>query len=328
MRRFTSALTILAVALLFVIALAACGSSGSGAAATAAPVASPTVSAQVLLQQAAAATATVKSASFTADVALKAQGDTTKMNPTTQALLGQGIGLHAAGMAGHGAADMTLAVHVAGQTIPLAMKVKDGKAYVQYQGKWYVADQKSAGSLITPSTTPSGGLKGLGLDPAAWGATFTYVGVETVGGVQTYHVTATVDPAKVMGSLFKALRDTATAKQLGTGNTSAQVKQFLANRAQLRRLQRSLKSAKADVWIGAADKRVHKATVALVMNTAGLGSAAAQAQGVTGLAVTVSVTLAGFDQPVSVTPPASAQPIQQLGNSLFGGLLGGSGLSI
>ena len=65
------------------------------------------------------------------------------------------------------------------------------------------------------------------------------------------------------------------------------------------------------------------------MNTAGLGSAAAQAQGVTGLAVTMSVTLAGFDQPVSVTPPASAQPIQQLGNSLFGGLLGGSsGLSI
>jgi hypothetical protein len=328
MRRFTSTLAILTVALLFVVALAACGSSGSGASATASPAASPTVSAQALLQQAAVATATAKSASFTADVALKVQGDTAKMNATSQALLGQGVGLHAAGKAGGGAADMTAQLHVAGQTIPLAVKVKDGKLYVQYQGKWYVADEKSAGSLITPSAAPSGGLNSLGLGSAmAAGATVTYVGIETVGGVQTYHVAVTIDPGKMMGSLFKALRDPAVAKQLGQSGTSAQLQQLLGNGAQLRRLQRSLKSARADVWIGAADKRVRKATVAVVVSSAALGAAASQAQGVSGLAVTVGITLSDFDQPVSVTPPASAQPLQQLGNSLFGGMLG-SGLSI
>ena len=216
---------------------------------------------------------------------------------------------------------------MAGQTIPLAVKVKDDKLYVQYQGKWYVADEKAAGSLIAPSAAPSGGLKRPGCWPAAAGATATYVGIETVGGVQTYHVAVTIDPRKMMGALSKALRDPAVVKQLGQSSTSAQLKQLLNNGAQVRQLQRALKSARADVWIGAADKRVRKATATVVVSSAALGAAASQAQGVSGLAVTVGITLSDFDQPVSVTPPASAQPLQQLGNSLFGGMLG-SGLSI
>ena len=47
--------------------------------------------------------------------------------------------------------------------------------------------------------------------------------------------------------------------------------------------------------------------------------------GVDGMSMKMSMTMADFDQPVSVTPPAEALPFDKLMNEVFGGLMGGSG---
>ena len=128
------------------------------------------------MQQSLEATSKEKSASFTADVALKMQGDTSKMDATTQAMLGQGLSVHVAGKSSESptALDMTMSLGIAGQTLEFAMMAQGDKAWVQYQGKWYVIDQKTIkglGGQASPSAAPTDQLKSLGLDAADLGAT-------------------------------------------------------------------------------------------------------------------------------------------------------------
>jgi hypothetical protein len=325
MRRTTYSLTTVIAVVFLAVAAIACGGSSSGSTGSSSPQASagPSVSAQALLLQSLAATATIKSAALTADLAIKPQGDTSKMDATTQAMVGQGITVHIAGKASSAAVDATMDVGFAGQKLPFAIKTQGKKGWIQYQGKWYVLDQKTAGSLITPGASPSSQLGGLGLDPTKWGATFKLVGTEDVGGTPAYHVTATADPKKMAAALMKAMNDPAVAKQLGQDSKQLE-KQLKTNQQQLQQLQQGLKSATADFWIGTSDKRLRKMTVVVAMDTSGMTSTST-VQGLGAITMTGGITLSGFDQKVTVTPPAGALPFDQLTNSLLGGLIGGMG---
>lgn len=321
MRRMIPVLTVLA--LVVALALAACGgSSGSGGSADTKPVPSPTLSAQQLVEQSLAVTGKQTSASFVAGLAVKAQGGASKTDAVTQALAGQGITLRAAGKMSRqpSATDMTVSLGLAGQDLQFAVKTQGAKAWIQYQGKWYVADKKTVeglGVTPAPSASPAQPLGGLG--PAALGVTYRYVGAEHLGGTQVYHVKATADPRKTAAALAKALTDPALLKQLGQTSTGKGLEKALTqNKDQLRK---SIKSATADLWIGAGDMLVRKATVAVGLDVAGQTGA----QGAGALSVDASVTLSGFGEPVTVTPPASALPVDQLVTALFGGLLGGLG---
>jgi hypothetical protein len=192
MRRTISRVIVLGLVLALVLAVAACGSGGSEAE-TPTPAPSTTLSAEQLVQQSMEATGKVTSGSFTADLALDVQGDTSKMDATTQAMLGQGVTLHAAGKCSESpvALDMTLSVGIAQQTMEFAVMAEGNKAWVQYQGKWYVIDEKTAKSLsgqAAKGASPTKQLKSLGMDPADWGTTYELVDTVVVDGVQTYHV--------------------------------------------------------------------------------------------------------------------------------------------
>ena len=322
MRRTISILTVLALVLALALAVVACGSGGSDKAASE-PAPSPTVSAQELVQQSLEATSKEKSASFTADLALKMQGDTSKMDATTQAMLGQGLSVHVAGKSSESptALDMTLSLGIAGQTLEFAMMAQGDKAWIQYQGKWYEIDQKALkgmGGQASPSAAPTEQLKSLGLDPADLGATYEYVGAQDLNGTQVYHVKAAVDPQKVADALLKAARDPAVLDQLGQ-NAKQLEKQLQSNEKQLQELRKSLKSATADFWIGADDMLMRKATAAVALDMTGQTGS----QGVGAVDLTAALTLGGFGEPVTVSPPADALPFSQLMNSLFGGMFGG-----
>ncbi len=327
MRRTISMLTVLAVVVGLALAMAACGSSGSGSSASTKPAPSPTLSAQELVKQSEAATAKQKSGSLTADLGVKVKGDTSKMDPTAQAMIGQGVTLHVQGKSSQSpaAADMTMSLGFAGQNLEFAMKAQGGKAWIEYQGKWYELDQKTAKSLggqTQSGSSPTQQLKSMGVDPAAWGTTYTYVGAEDMGGTQVYHVKATVDPQKMAASMLKALTSQALQKQLGQNSTGKQLEQQLKqSKAQLRQLRKSFKSASADFYIGASDMLMRKVAMAVEMDMSGQKGT----QGITLLGITGAVTLSDFGATVTVTPPANALPFNQLMNSLFGGMLGGTG---
>jgi membrane-associated HD superfamily phosphohydrolase len=323
-------LVLVLVLALTLLAAAGCGgdkSSSSGSPGATAAAAS--VSADQVVKDSEAKMAQLKSASFTADMGLEVQGDPNKMtDPTQKAMLSQGISLHMEGKSATApmASDMKMSMGIAGQTLDFGMLAQGDKAWVEYQGKWYAVDQKNSKSLSDQAKTgaaPTEQLKSLGLDPSAWGTSYEMVGTEKMADdTQVYHVKATADPAKLAEDLTKAMNDPKLLNKLGDPSTAKQLEQGLAqNKKQVEELKKSLKDVAVNYWIGVDDKLMRKAEFSADLATKGQQSM----QGVDGMTMKMSMTMADFDQPVTVTPPAKALPIDKLMNKVFGGMMGGSG---
>ena len=323
-------LLLLALALVvLVLAVAGCGSSGA-----ASPSSSPAAtaasgqSADQIVKDSAAKMATIQSASFSADFGLQVQGDTSKMtDPTSKALLTQGITVHAEGKSQSkpaSAVDMTMSLGIAGQNIDFGLRAVGKKVWVQYQGAWYAVDAKSTrtlGSQAQASSAPTQ-LKNLGIDPSSL-ASYQLLGTEDLNGVQVYHVKATADPKKLAAALMKAATDPTLSKELGgassqLGTLGSGLTQ--QGKQQAQQLAKSLKTATVDLWIGVDDQYLYKAQFDAALDTTGQQGA----QGVTGMTLKGSVALSGFNEPVKVAKPTSAKPFKTLLNQLFGGMLGGS----
>jgi hypothetical protein len=319
------------VLILTVLAAAGCGgdkSSSGGSPGT--TVVAADVSADQVVKDSEAKMAQLKSASFTADMGLEVQGDPNKMtDPTQKAMLSQGLSLHAEGKSATDpiALDMKMSVGIAGQTLEFGMMAQGDEAWVEYQGKWYAVDQKNSKSLSDQAKTgaaPTEQLKSLGLDPSAWGTSYEMAGIEDMAGTQVYHVKATADPAKLAEDLTKAMNDPSLLDKLGDPSTAKQLEQGLTqNKTQVEELKKSLKDVAVDYWIGVDDMLMRKAELSAALVTKGQQGM----DGVDGMTMNMSMTMADFDQPVTVTPPAEALPFDKLMNEVFGGLMGGGGLS-
>jgi hypothetical protein len=323
------AVVVLAVALLLVVA--ACGGDGS-AASDAESVAAPTgVSADQVVKDSEAAMAGVTSASFVMDAGVTVQGDTSKMtDPTTKALLGDGVTVHAEGASQSDptAADMTLSLGIAGQTLELGMKTQGAKSWVGYQDQWYKVDAKSSGTLDEQAqigADPNAQLKSLGLDPSTWGLEYTLVGEETLNGVKVYHVKGTADPQKLAAALLKASEDPKLSEKLGGSDQLQGLGDSLGqNKAQLEELSKGLKEATVEYWIGVDDSLMYKMQLTGSLDTTGQEDMS----GMEGITMKMAVSMSDFDQPVTVTPPENAQSLDKLMEQMFGGFGGmGSDLS-
>jgi hypothetical protein len=193
------------------------------------------------------------------------------------------------------------------------------------QGKWYAVDEKNAKSLNDQAETgaaPTEQLKSLGLDPSGWGTSYEMVGTEDMAGTQVYHVKATADPAKLAEDLTRAMNDPGLLDKLGDPSTAKQLEQGLAeNKKQVEELKKSLENIAVDYWIGVDDMLMRKAEFSADLATKGQEGM----DGVDGMTMKMSMTMAAFDEPVTVTPPAKALPFDTLMNEVLGGMMGGSG---
>ena len=304
------------------VAAAGCGGSSSSPGSSASPATvAAGVSADQVVKDSEAKMALVKSASFVADVNMAVQGDTSKMtDPTAQALLGQPISVHAEGKSSNDpvAMDMTMSLGIGGQTLELGMMTQGTESWVKYQNQWYKLDAKSSKSLDKQAqigAAPTEQLKSLGLDPAAWGTTYTMVGTESINGKQVYHVKATADPQKLADALLQASQDPALAKKLGGQAQLKQLEQSLTqNKQQTEELAKSLKEATVEYWIGVDDSLMYKAQFKATLDT----TRQKNMSGVSGMTMGTTMSMSDFDQPVTVTPPASAQPLNKLMQQMFG----------
>jgi len=316
---------LLLVLVLVLVAAAGCGgdSSSSSDSSTEAATTDTSQSPEQIVKDSETKMAAVKSASFTADVNLEIQGDTSKMSdPTAQALLSDGVSLHVEGKSATQptTADMSMSVSFAGQSLDFSLMTKGPKSWVEYQGTWYALDAKNAKSLDDQASTgaaPTEQLKSLGLDPNEWGTTYELVGTESVGGVQTNHVKATADPQKLSEAIVKAAQDPELQKKLGSSasDLGASTKELEKQAGELKKM---LKDATVDYWIGVDDGLIYKAEVAGSLDT----TSQKDMEGVTGMTLKATVTMADFDEPVEVTPPAKSQSIDKLMNEMFGGMMG------
>jgi hypothetical protein len=329
----TWAVLLLILVALGAVAVAGCGGSTSASSSSAptAAAAATTMSADQIVAQSEAKMKDVKSASFIGDMALKVSGDPSKMtDPTSKAMLSQGISLHMEGKSQNQpvASDMKISLGLGGQTLDLSLLSQGTKSWVEYQGKWYAMDAKSAKSLSTQAqagAAPTEQLKSLGLNPSDWGTSYSLVGTEDLAGAKVYHVKATADPQKLADALMKAAKDPSLAKKLGGTSQLKQLEQGLSqNGQQVQQLKKSLKNVSVDYWIGVDDMLIHKASFNAVVDTKGQKGMT----GINGMTMGMELTMADFGQPVTVTAPATALPLKSLLNQMFGGLTTGSASSL
>jgi len=330
MNRGRGAALLLVLLALALVVVAGCGGNDQAATSSSAvATAASGQSADQIVKDSEAKMAAVTSAAFTAGFKLQIQGDTSKMtDPTAKALLGQGVSFSAEGKSATkpAAADMTMSVGIAGQTLEFGMKALGDKAWLEYQGAWYKVDSKNSKALGQQAQTgaaPTQQLKSMGIDPSTWGTEYQLAGTEDLNGVQVYHVEATADPQKLADSLAKAAEDPSLTQKLGGGSGElGQLSQGLTqNKQQTEQLAKSLKSATVDYWIGVDDSYMYKAQFAATMDTSGQKDM----QGVSGMTADGTVTMSDFDQAFDVTAPAGAKPFEEFMNQLFGGMFGGTG---
>ncbi len=139
-------------------------------------------------------------------------------------------------------------------------------------------------------------LRSLGVDPRTWLRDVRDQGNETLRGEQTVHLTAGVDTPRFLTDLNKLL---GRAGSIGAGAAGLPSGISAARRAQL---AASVKSAHVDIWTGARDHQLRRITVVVDVDTP---------QDHNGT-VKLDLALSGLNAPQAIGPPANPRPLSDL----------------
>lgn len=204
-----------------------------------------------------------------------------------------------------------LGVTAQGQTLTGGATSTGEQGFVSLQGADYVLPDdlyaqlregyeraQADGESESDEDRPS--LASLGIDPTAWLVDPRKAGAEEVGGVETEHVTAGVDVAKLVEDLQTSAK---AAGDVGGRDADDSAEQ-------IGRLKEQIEAAKVDVFTGADDLLLRRFVADLTL--AGGGTA------------TLTIEIDELNEDQDVEAPSDARPIDEL-VSQFQGLLGAGG---
>ena len=327
MRRYMAVL----VALLLLVALAAggCGSKKKSASS------SGNLTADQISAKGLDATKNIKSAAFKMNMTLNIKADTAKMTDQQVAgVLAKPITLTGSGNISNEQPqklDATFAIGAGGMSINAGLKLDGQNAWVDVMDTWYVlpAEMMSGITGASPGASASPGnltdqLSSLGIDTSSWISAHTLVGTEPIDGTDCYHLSDTVDMAALSQSLGTLMQSAGSlGSLLGTSTSSSTSQQDLkAAQDAVKQLQAILKNVKLDAWYETGTFDMRKLTASATMDFSAVPDAAKQ--GLQSGDFTFEFDFSNFGQSVTVTPPASPKPFNDLMSGLSG-LTSGSG---
>ena len=167
-----------------------------------------------------------------------------------------------------------------------AWLLKDGVGYQVPEDAWKAVLDSAAKQNATPAPLP--------VDPSDWVKNVKSEGSETLDGVETEHLSASLDPAAALADISKL------AEQNGGGQGAALPPQALAQ------VEKSLKRADFDVYVGKGDKVLRRATANLQVAVPGAGQAR----------VAFELNLSDVNEPQTIEAPAKVS--EKLPGGLFG----------
>ena len=174
-----------------------------------------------------------------------------------------------------------------------------GKATVAAENRNVRAATRAAGGTPKP-------LSNLGLHPRRWFDRARYVGDEEVDGVDCAHITADLDAPAVVEDGHTV------ANNLGiTGQTPAPTRLTAAQAASV---ERDVKDASIDVWIGRDDEVVRRFAVDARFTIA--PDQQDDVGGATGGGVSLDILQNDVGQPQTITGPSGGKPIAELEKQL------------
>ena len=260
----------------------------------------------MLLSKGLRATGAIQSGRVDLALALTLDGDA--------ALGGAPLSLDVAGpfqrdSAGHLATDLTITLTTAAKTRTFGLDVVDGTLYLGAAGTFYElpanALHMSAGA--TGASGAAGLLASLGIDPRSWLTDPHDAGTATVGGVDTDHFTAGVDPQK----LFSDLSTIITQRLGGATGASGPVSKVSS---ELQLVASAITSAQFDLYTGIADHVIRRVHVLVGFKVPSIASSFLG--GLTGGSLDFDATLTQLNAAQSVTAPANAQPFSAIRGAL------------
>jgi hypothetical protein len=292
---------------------AGCGSSGGGDAGTAA-----------LLTDTFSAGKTVKSGKLDVSLGFQAQGLPTLTGPIAFKLTGP--------FASQGAGklpkfDFALDIAAGGQTIQAGATSLGDHGFIKLGGRAYTVDkalfeqfragyEKSQRASKTKDSNSS--FKALGISPASWLKDARKAGKADVGGTSTFHITSGVDVPRFLADVDRLL---GKARNLGAGAQG--VPQGISDKVRTA-IQRSVKSARVDVYTGEKDHALRR--IALRVSLVVPKDVQKTAGGLTSGELRFDLTLADLNADQSIPEPKGARPLSELQQALAT-LTGGSASS-
>jgi hypothetical protein len=307
-RPLRAALTLSLLAVVALIGLVGCGGGGGSS-----------KDARALIDK--AFKQSISSADMTLNVEAKVNGVAQLQQPISLKITGP---FQSNGKGKLPSLDWKLSVSGGGQAFSGGVISTGTNAFLNFQGTNYEVGADKVAQFNQRYGRQAGSqktLKDFGIDPQAWVKDPTEAGNENVAGVDTTHVKASVDIAKMFADFNK------TIQKAGTMSTAAPQQ---LTQSQIDQIQNVVKNPKFDVWVGKSDNKIRRLTVSVDFEIP--SAQQAKFQGAQGGSLNFSVDFAKVGEPQTITAPTNARPLsdlrQQVGG-LGGGLggLGGSGSS-
>jgi hypothetical protein len=313
-RAFVALLALAVVALV----LAACGGSGGGGGDSG----GGSGDAETLLRQTFTGTHDIRSGKADVELRVVVGGEPSVQGPIAVRISGP---FESAGADELPKFDIALDVHAQGQGFKAGLTSTSDRLFVNFGGTSYEAPADLVARLKDAYRRSQGkGSSGqmtfgsLGLHPLDWLADPTVEGTESVGGVETDHISSQVDIDALLDDVDKVL-----ARISDQGLPTGQLPSRLTE-SDRQQVEDAVKSATIDVWSGQDDHTLRRLDLALDVDVP------KDSGGSTSLDIALSVELSDLNQAQTIEAPATSRPLNELLGQLrgfFGGALGGGGLS-
>ena len=212
-----------------------------------------------------------------------------------------------------------------GQTVTSGVLTTGDRAFVKFQDVYYEQPPervREANEAIRQNSDGGGDrtLSELGLDPRSWLAEAEQEGDAEVAGVETRHVSGTLDVESLMRNLNGFVERSGSA----LGGAAGQAPPPRLSDADVRELTEAVKDPSFDIYVGKEDDIIRRVSGRVEFeipkrSRAGLG-------GLDGGSIVFSVEFRDVNGDQEIEAPASARPLSDLTESLgAGGLPGGLG---
>lgn len=279
--------------------------------------------AETLLRQTFTGSHEIRSGKADIQLSITAEGDPSIRGPIEVGISGP---FQSAGRDEIPEFDMALDVSAQGQTFDAGLTSTSDRMFVRFSGTAY----EVPGDLLAMAkdsfrraqqegSSQALDLRSLGLDPIGWLEDPTVEGTETVGGVETEHISAQLDVPALLDDIDKLLAE--IDRQGLAGATGQDVPDSIPADAR-RQIEEAVKEAEIDVWTGSDDHTLRRLSLQLTVEPP------EGERGPDSLDLSLTIELTELNEPQTIDAPATSRPLEELlgqFQGLLGGALGGAG---
>src|SRR3954451_21851877 len=218
--------------------------------------------------------------------------------------------------------DWDIAASAAGQNFTAGFISTGDNAWVSFQGQSYEVGKDAVAQINrqiqqAAASNQKKGLSQFGIDPQDWLTDAKDEGSQKIDGVDTNHVSATLDVGKFLDDVNKLVRS--ASGSVGSGSSTPQL-----TPSQKKQIQDVVKNPRFDLYAGKDDNVIRRLSADISFNVP--SDKQAQGGGLTRGPLSFAIDFADVGKPQTITPPPNAKPLSDLTSQLggLGGVLGGA----